>query len=316
MNLAHKSFMPLIFGLGLLAYADQALAAEECRTPTATAAESGYQTATHNAADGICLRWFSWAPQQVSPRGVVIITHGIRDHALRYEKFARRLSDRGYAVFAQDLRGHGHSGGERQRFDSLDQLVADQHQIVTMARQRFPDLPLYLYGHSLGGLVTTEYVIAHPEKLNGVVLSGAAFERPASVAGVSVFLARIVAALAPGLNVVAVDDREFSRDPATMSAMVSDTLITRDKLPAISAVASINGMQHVKVKSSEITVPLLVMYGTDDKVNPVGGSRAFLTSVGSRDKTLKEFQGLYHDMLHEPEHVEVEAEVINWLHTR
>lgn len=303
----------IAFALSLLSGAGAAFASNAC-TDVATLAEvPAYQTTTVNATDAVCLRSFSWQPAGSPPRGVVVITHGIRDHALRYDHFARQLVEQGYAVYAQDLRGHAHSGGDRQRFDSMEQLVADTDLVVEQARQQYPTLPVFLYGHSLGGLITTEYTLAHPEHLSGVVLSGAALERPQSVSGFSVFLARVVAAIAPGFKAVAVDDSEFSRDPAVMSKLQSDPLISHDKLPAISAVASINGMQDVRERMGQIKTPLLIMYGTADKVNPIEGSRTLAAGIGSADKTVKPYEGLYHDMLNEPEHNKVAADVVAWL---
>ena len=298
----------------LCSLATHAFAGGLCASPR-DATGVAYQTSVVAASDGTCLRGFSWRPAGQA-RAVVVITHGIRDYALRYDAFARQLTAQGYAVFAQDLRGHAHSGGDRQRFDSMQQLVGDTDLAVTDARRQFPDLPLFMYGHSLGGLVTTSYVIAHQEKVSGAVLSGAALMRPQSVGALSVVLARLVAAVAPGFKAVAVDDSQFSRDPAVTSALASDALVDHGKLPAISAVASVDGMQQVRERASSIRIPLLVMYGTADSVNPVAGSDALFESVASEDKSIKPYQGLYHDMLNEPERAQVTADVIAWLNAR
>jgi acylglycerol lipase len=277
------------------------------------AAPPSYRTETAEASDGVCLRSFAWRPAQLPPRGVVVIVHGIRDYALRYEGFAITLSQQGFAVFAQDLRGHGYSSGQRQRFDSMAEMVADVDLVVREAQKQYPNVPVFIYGHSLGGLITTEYALAHGDKLSGVILSGAALKRPLSVSGVKVALARVVAAIAPDAHVVAVDDHEFSRDEAVMAALNHDPLISHQKLPAISAVAGINGMQDVQKKMSQLTMPLLILYGTADKVNPIEGSQSLFSGAGSTDKTMKHYDGLYHDLLHEPEHDQVAADVTAWL---
>jgi len=121
-------------------------------------------TYTTTATDGTCLRGFVWKPTSAQVRGVVVITHGIRDYAMRYDTFARKLNAQGYAVYAQDLRGHAHSGGARQRFDSMKQLVADGDLAFSAARSQYPTAPVFALGHSLGGLVTTEYALAHGER--------------------------------------------------------------------------------------------------------------------------------------------------------
>lgn len=313
MHKLSKTVSTLALAIVSLSFVAKASASNDCLDSMAADTAPTFQSVVMRASDGVCLRSFMWRAQQEPIRGVVVITHGIRDHALRYDGFARLLAAQGYAVFAQDLRGHAHSGGERQRFDSMQQMVADTDLVVSSARQQYPSQPLFLYGHSLGGLITAEYTIAHPEQLRGVVLSGAALMRPQSVGGASIFLARLVASLAPGFRAVAVDDHEFSRDPLVMSALAKDPLISHDKLPAITAVASVDGMEDVQKKSAGIRAPILIMYGTADKVNPTAGSEALMASVSSTDKTLKPYDGLYHDLLNEPEHQLVAADVIAWL---
>jgi acylglycerol lipase len=300
-------------GIGGLAIAAPATA---CLDAVAGSDETAPQTYTVTAADGVCLRAFAWKPAAAPVRGVVVITHGIRDYALRYGAFAKQLNAQGYAVYAQDLRGHAHSGGQRQRFDSMAQLVADTDLAVEAARRAHPDVPLFAFGHSLGGLVTTQYALVHGGKLKGVVLSGAALQRPKSVGALAVGAAKVVGAVGPGLKIVAVDDSEFSRDPAVMAQLTSDPLVTRDKLPAATAASSIKGMAEVHSRAAELRMPFLVMYGLDDKVNPSEGSDLLLQRISSTDKSLKAYPKVYHDMLHEPERDQIAADVIAWLKAR
>ncbi len=273
-------------------------------------------TKTLVATDALCLRSFAWQPTQSPVRGVVVITHGIRDYALRYQRFADQLTKQGFAVFAQDLRGHAHSGGERQRFDSMARMVEDTDMIVNEAKLRYPGLPLYVYGHSLGGLITAEYALDHAHKLSGVVLSGAALKRPHSVSGFSAAVARVVASVAPSLKVVQVDDSEFSKDKAVMAALAIDPLISRDKLPAATAAATLNGIADAQQRMGQLKLPLLVIYGTADSVNPIEGSQALVQTAASTDKTLKTYPGVYHDMLNEPERDQIATDIIAWLVAR
>jgi acylglycerol lipase len=299
------------FTLASAAHASNDCADVKAGLPATTASSK-----TMLASDGLCLRSFAWQPAQSPVRGVVVITHGIRDYALRYQRFAEQLTKQGFAVFAQDLRGHAHSGGERQRFDSMARMVADTDMIVSDAKLRYPGLPLYVYGHSLGGLITTEYALDHADKLSGVVLSGAALQRPHSVSSFSAGLARVVASVAPGLKVVQVDDSEFSKDKAVMAALAIDPLISRDKLPAATAAATLKGIADAQQRMSQLKLPILVIYGTADSVNPIEGSQALVQAAASTDKTLKTYPGVYHDMLNEPERDQIAADIIAWLMTR
>jgi lysophospholipase len=297
----------------LLGVAFAAAASNDCTSPQPTSGSPQYQTETAQAADGVCLRSFAWLPAKASPRGVVVVTHGIRDHALRYESFARKLTEQGFAVYAQDLRGHAHSGGDRQRFDSMVQMVADADIVVSRAMQRHPGLPTFVLGHSLGGLITTAYAQSHADKVRGVVLSGAALKPPLSVSGFEIGLARFIGSIAPGLALQKIDDSEFSRDVAVMAKLRDDPLVVRDKLPAASVVTAVNGMDEVRKNVDRLKMPLLILHGTGDKVNPIEGSQELNQTAPSIDKTLKTYPGLYHDLLHEPEYADVERDIMAWL---
>jgi lysophospholipase len=300
----------------LLVVAAGAAASNDCTTPQPTSGGPQYQTETAQAADGVCLRSFAWLPAKASPRGVVVVTHGIRDHALRYESFARRLTEQGFAVYAHDLRGHAHSGGDRQRFDSMAQMVADTDIVVSRAVRQHPGLPIFVLGHSLGGLITTTYAQSHADKVRGVVLSGAALKPPSSVSGFEIGVARFIGSIAPGLALQQVDDSEFSRDPAVMAKLKSDPLVTRSKLPAATVVAAVNGMDEVRKNVNRLKMPLLILHGTGDKVNPIEGSQELNQTAPSTDKTLKTYPGLYHDLFHEPESADVERDIMAWLSTQ
>lgn len=299
--------------LGLSACAG---APKECLAPQAAADHPADRSTTLEAADGTCLRSFAWDPAPKPAGGVVVIVHGIRDYALRYDDFAARLKAAGFAVYAQDLRGHAHSGGARQRFDSMAQMVADVDRLVADAAHRHPGLPVFLYGHSLGGLIASNYALAHGNKLKGLVLSAAALKLPLSVSPIQVSLARLIAGLAPGLPAQAIDDSEFSRDPAVMAKLASDTLIVHDRLPAASVAGAIGGIEAVQAAMESFTLPLLILHGTADKVNPIEGSRELAARARSADKTLKIYDGLYHDLLNEPERDQVASDVLDWIRAR
>ncbi len=316
LNVSIRAIVKIYLATAVFSLASVAHASNDCADVKPSIRTTAFTTKTLAATDGVCLRFFAWQPMQSPVRGVVVITHGIRDYALRYQRFADQLTKQGFAVFAQDLRGHAHSGGDRQRFDSMARMVEDIDMIVNEAKLRHPNLPVYLYGHSLGGLITTAYALDHADKLSGVILSGAALKRPHSVSGFSAAIARVVASVAPGLKVVQVDDSEFSKDKSVMAALATDSLISRDKLPAATAAASLGAIADVQQRMEQLKLPLLVMYGTGDSVNPIEGSQALVQAAASSDKTLKSYTGVYHDMLNEPERDQISADVIAWLLVR
>ncbi|MEQ1507311.1 MAG: lysophospholipase [Myxococcota bacterium] len=267
------------------------------------------------AADGTCLACYRWRPEG-EPRGIVVVVHGIRDHATRYDALARALVDRGLVVVAHDLRGHGSSGGHRQRFDSLDQLLTDLDGVVDAARAADPGLPVFVYGHSLGGLITTEYALAHPTELAGIVLSGAALKLSPDVTGGQIAGAKLFGTILPNLPAQPVDDTVFVSTPEATAAFLADPQIDHAKLPARSAKAALNGLADVSVRYGEVTVPMLVMHGGADVVTPIDGSRALVAASPSADKTLKIWDGQFHDLLHEPAAAEVITLAADWIAQR
>lgn len=295
------------------------VASKECITAAPKASSSdniSFQPHSVRAADGSCLQAFEWKPSARQIRGVVVIVHGIRDHSLRYEALARALVAQGMAVYAQDLRGHGHSSGDRQRFDSMEQLVSDADLAVAEASKRNPNVPVFMYGHSLGGLIGALYTIAHGDKLKGMILSGPALKLLPSVSGGELAAASILGFLAPSLPVQPVDDSEFVREASAKAALASDLLVFHTNLPARSAAASISGIDEVQKKMNLVKTPLLLLHGTGDKATNIDGSRELFARAATSDKKLNLYEGLYHDLMHEPERDKIIQDILAWLSPR
>jgi len=268
------------------------------------------------AADGTCLQAYEWKPASGQVVGAVVIVHGIRDHASRYAALAEALAARGLIVYSQDLRGHGDSGGDRQRFDSMAQMVGDADLAVEEAKKLNPGLPVFLYGHSMGGLISTEYALAHGDKLRGLVLSGAALKLPPTVSDGEKGAARFFSAVLPGLPAQAVDDTQFVRDPAAKKELAADPLVDHGNLPARSAAAALDGIDDVQKRMGELKVPVLILHGSADKATNPEGSKELNARAASADKTLKIYEGVFHDLMHEPERAQITEEVVGWITAR
>jgi alpha-beta hydrolase superfamily lysophospholipase len=274
--------------------------------------ELGSAKASQLESDGSCLSAYEW-PAKGEPRGVLVIMHGIRDHALRYSALADAANAAGFAVFAADMRGHGHSGGARQRFESLDQLVGDLRVVVESAQKRYPGNPVFLYGHSLGGLIATRYAEQYQAELSGLVLSGPALKLLPTVTSGQMSAARFFGTVLPGLPAQPVDDNDFVSAPQEREALQHDPFVWHDNLPARSAKAGLNGVDDVQQHGAELTLPLLMMHGTVDKATNIEGSQWLNATAKSSDKTLKLWEGSYHDLLHEPQRDQVISTVVAWL---
>ena len=254
-----------------------------------------------------------WRPRDREPVATVVIHHGLADHSSRYAAFAEKLVAAGYAVWSFDMRGHGRSSGRRVTFDRIDDLLGDLDAVLREVAAREPGRPVFVYGHSLGGLVSSLYAIERQPPLAGVVLAapGIAFDAPPFQLGA----VRVAAALLPNAPAHAISHRDFSRRPEVVAEMDADPLIDQGKLPARSARAASAGVARVWARVEQLRVPLLVVHGTGDKITAAAGSRELVDRAGSRDKTLRLYDGLVHDLLREPDGAgaRVAQDVIAWL---
>ncbi len=264
---------------------------------------------------GIELYEQSWRPK-FRPRGAVILVHGLKDHSDRYAATAAKLVERGYAVHAFDLRGHGRSSGPRVYVDSFSDYVADLAIFADRVRAREPSRPLFLFGHSMGGAIATLYTIDKKPDLRGLVLSGAALKPGQSVSAPLIATTKVLAVLWPELPVLDLDATLFSRDPAVVAESKKDPLVSQDAGPAKTAAEVLRGIERIQDSMDEVSPPLLILHGGADKVTDPEGSRQLKERARSSDKTLIVYDGLYHDLLHEPEKDKVFGDIVSWLDAR
>lgn len=248
-----------------------------------------------------------WLPDG-EPRAVVAIVHGYAEHSGRYAQTAADLVARGYAVEAVDLRGHGRSSGERVCIASYDEYLDDVDAFLARIRTVHPARKLFLLGHSMGGGVVTSYVIDRSPALDGVILSGAAMlaRREDPPPGTT----------PPPARTGPLPADTISRDPAVVAAYEHDPLVYRGAPPARTGAAWAAAYQRVQDGMAGIAYPLLILHGTDDKLVPYRGSVQLHETACSTDKTLRLYEGLYHEVLNEPERDQVVADILEWLDAR
>jgi acylglycerol lipase len=271
-------------------------------------------SAVFSGAGGRRIFWRTWAPDG-TPRAVVVLAHGAGEHSGRYEHVAARLVGAGYAVSALDHRGHGRSDGPRALIEHVDLTVADLDQVVVLAQAANPGLPVFLFGHSMGAMIALRYAPAHQNRLAGVILSGAL----AALEDVPVALrliGQLLSRVAPRAPLIAIDPSLISRDPAVVQAYREDPLVHHGKLPARTAAQIADTVQSFPSSVGAITVPILIMYGTADALCPPAGSVMLGERVGSADRTVTPYDGLFHEILNEPERDAVLDEVCDWLAAR
>ena len=271
--------------------------------------EFGWQT-----KDGLRLYAQGWKPE-AELKGVVCLVHGLGEHSGRYGHLAAFLNQAGYALLAFDLRGHGKSEGQRGYAPSYEALLDDIARLLDEAANRYPDLPRFLYGHSLGGNLVINYALRRHPQLAGVIATGpffrAAFEPPAW----KLTLARIMYNLWPTLSLSNELDRQaLSRDPEVVQAYDEDPLVHDRLTPRLTMdmfQAGLWALEH----ASELSLPLLLMHGSADRLCSVQASREFAARAGDRC-TLKIWDGFYHEIHNEPEQEQVFEYLLEWLNSR
>jgi acylglycerol lipase len=259
--------------------------------------------------------WRTWSPEAGPERGVIVLVHGLGEHSGRYDDVAARLVDAGYAVYAVDHRGHGRSDGPRALIEDLDHAVADVDTLVDRAAAARPGVPVFMLGHSMGSLIALRYALAQPDRLAGLILSAALAQlnpvpKPLELVG------RALSVIAPRAPLIAIDSELVSRDPAVVAAYRSDPLVHHGKIPARTAVQIADAVERFPSTVDAITVPTLILYGTADGLCPPAGSVMLGERIGAADLTVTAYDGLFHEILNEPERETVLGDIVAWLGAR
>lgn len=245
------------------------------------------------------------------PVGVVVIAHGLGEHARRYQHVAERLTDLGYVVVAPDHAGHGRSDGKRLGVKDFNDFTADLHTVV--GQLDAVDGPTFLIGHSMGGAIALKYALDHPDELDGLVLSGPALIPGDELPPILVKLAPVLGKLVPWLPSTALPASAVSRDPSVVAAYEADPLVWHGKIPAGLGGTLMATMGTFPDRLPSLTMPTLVLHGGDDSLANPEGSRMVGRLAGGDDVTVKIYDGLYHEIFNEPEQDEVLGDVTTWL---
>jgi acylglycerol lipase len=262
------------------------------------------------SAGGVQIYLRSWRPAG-KPRAVVVICHGVNSHGGQYIWAAEQLVAGGLSVYALDLRGRGKSDGPRFYVDDIADYVADVATVIQLAKSREPGLPLFLLGHSAGGVVSCTYALDHQAELAGLICESFAFKVPAPDFALGII--KGLSAFAPRLPVLKLKNRDFTRDPNALAALNADPLIAREVQPAKTVAALVRADERLKVSFSRITLPVFILHGTVDKATVPSGSQFFYDTAGSKDKTFKLYEGHYHDLLNDFGKDQVMADIRHWI---
>ncbi len=270
-------------------------------------------TGTFDSVDGHPMFEQHWLPDG-AVRADLIIVHGYAEHSGRYEHVGAWFAERGVAVHAYDLRGHGCSGGERVFVRSFDEHLDDLETFLAGVGD--PERPRFLLGHSMGGGIVALYAAERQIGMHGVLLSGAVTQRPGGVAGVITSVLVLAGRAFPKVKLNKLDAATVSRDPQVVAKYDSDPLVYREKMYAGTLSAMMRAASRIRKRAGRMGGPLLIMHGTEDALVSPEASRSLHEVAGADDKTLKLYEGLFHEILNEPEQRQVMADMLGWMEER
>jgi len=252
----------------------------------------------------------SWHLAGGTPRAVVVIVHGFNSHSGYYQWVGEPFADNGISVHALDLRGRGKSDGERYYVEKFGDYVDDVASVVKIAKSYHPGVPVFMLGHSAGGVIACLYTLEHQAELSGLISESFAYEVPAPDFAIAAL--KGLSHLAAHAHVLKLNNEDFSRDPAVVAAMNTDWLIAHEVQPTNTVAELARADDRLRKGFAQITIPVLIMHGTADKAAKASGSQHFYDTVGSTDKTLKLYEGHYHDLLNDLDKEVVMADILGW----
>ena len=262
------------------------------------------------SSSGLKIFFRSWRPND-EPRAAVVIIPGFNAHSGYYEWVAEQFVADDVAVYAVDLRGRGKSDGERFYVDAFTDYVRDVEAVMSIVQSREANSPVYLLGHSAGGVVACLYTLDHQAELAGLICESFAHELPTPDFALAVF--KGLSHLAPHAHILHLPNERFSRDPEAVRAMDNDPLIAHETQPTQTMAAMVRADERLKEAFTSITLPVLILHGTADKNTKPSGSQHFYDRAGSMDKTLKLYEGGFHDLLNDVDKEVVMTDITSWL---
>ena len=251
----------------------------------------------------------SWLPEG-DPKAMLLIVHGLAEHSGRYMNVVNHFLPLGYAVHGFDHPGHGKSDGTRvyvERFEDYTDTLKIYFDRIQ------PGKPVFLVGHSMGGLIGAVYLLDHQSELTGAVLSGPAVKVPDQITPAILLMGKTLSALMPRFGLLGLEAEGICRDHAVVQAYISDPLVHRGKTTARLAAEMLKAMQQISAHGSKITLPIMIVQGSADRLVDPAGARMLYDGVGSADKEIKLFEGFFHEVCNVPERERVLGDVERWI---
>lgn len=256
-----------------------------------------------------------WLPETAS-RAVLILVHGVAEHSGRYMNLVNRMAPEGFGIYGLDHYGHGRSGGKRLFVRDFRVYTDTLEHFVARVREREPGKKIFLVGHSMGGLITSAYLLDRQDRVDGAILSGPAVKIPDHISRVTIWAARMLSWLVPGMGISRLDPNAISRDPAVVRAYLNDPLASNGRLTARLAAQMLATCGRVMAEARNIHLPLLILQGGADALVDPEGARQFHDKAGSRDKRLIVYPDKFHEIFNDPGYDRVFSDMYEWIAPR
>ncbi|MCC7118619.1 MAG: lysophospholipase [Anaerolineales bacterium] len=256
-----------------------------------------------------------WEPDLRTPKAAICLVHGLGEHSGRYEHVAEAFTQDGFAMFGFDLRGHGRSGGPRGHFPSIEAVLSDIDLLFEHARQRYPNLPLILYGHSLGGILVLHYGLKRKPNVKGVIATSPGLHTALESQKAKIMAARILGLIAPTVLLPSgLEANSISHSQAAIDKYQNDPLV-HDKISLGFGRVMLGVTQWTLEHAHEFPLPLLLLHGKADRIAFPSSSTEFAAAVGEKC-TLVLWDDGYHELQNEPEQAEVFKTMLMWMNAR
>jgi len=253
-----------------------------------------------------------WLPDG-NVKCVLLVVHGLGEHCGRYMNVVNHFVPLGYAVYGLDHIGHGKSDGGREVVERFDDYIGNLTIYSNMVKVWQPSKPIFLLGHSMGGLIVPCFLLDHQADFKGSIISAPLVKTPANISPLTIIMGRILSAIAPKAGILGLDATGISRDPEVVKAYINDPLVFHGKTPARLAAEILKTMQRISVEAEKITLPFITIQGSADRLVDPGGAQMLYDKASSKDKVIKIYEGLYHEVFNEPERAMVFKDVETWL---
>ena len=270
---------------------------------------------TWKAHDNLDIFAQAWEPVTAQPKAVACLVHGLGEHTSRYAHVAEAFGRQGIVLFGADLRGHGRSGGARGHISSIDDFMKDIDASLVQARQRYPDLPIILYGHSLGGIQVLYYGLTRKPDIKGVIATSSGLHTALEKQHLKIMMAKVLGALMPNTPIASgLDPTSISRDEKVVQAYINDPLV-HDKITLGFGRIMTGITGWVLAHAGEFSLPLLLLHGKAD-VLAFPSSSTEVAAALKEKCTLVLWDDAYHELHNEPEKEEVFKTMTQWMDAR